>query len=317
MLYDRPYMRQPAYHSRQPSVLGWIIGALVAGGLLQFGLQVWLGNVGFWRNWVAGSVENVLAGKVWTLFTYALGHAGPMHLLVNGLLIFFIGRALEPIVGQKNVLRCFVVSVLLGGVLWFLVHLATGYTVLLGASAGALGLLFMFCTLRPNQHMTLLLFFIVPITLKPKWIAWGLLAFDGFCLLFGELPQALGISAGIVGGATAFSAHLGGMLGGFLFARRLQRPVAFKKNSAQGGVKIEVPEWMRKKRTAAARYQVNLSSSRAKRSAEQMASAASGHTPPAAEQVDSILDKINQHGFASLSAEERQILDRAGQRHRR
>lgn len=311
-------MRQPVSGRRQPSVLAWILGVLVAGGLLQFGLEVWLGNTAFWRGWVAGGVENVLSGRVWTLFTYALGHNGPMHLLVNGLLIYFIGRALEPLVGQKNVLRCFLLSVLAGGLLWFFVHLATGQSVLLGASAGALGLLFLFCSLRPNQPMTLLLFFILPVTLKPKWIAFGLLAFDAFGLLFGELPRGLGVSEGIMGGATAFSAHLGGMLVGFLYARHLQKPVKFKRGGG-GGVKIEAPEWMRRKRSVAAgaRYQVNVSSANARREQRDIAAAASGATPPSAAQVDRILDKINQEGFGALTKEERQVLDRAGQRFRK
>lgn len=315
MLYDRPYMRQPAYSAKRPSVLAWILGILVAGGLLQFGLQVWFGSTAFWRHWVAGSVESVLSGKIWVLFTYALGHAGPMHLLVNGLLVYFIGRALQPLVGEKNVLRCFLISVLAGGLVWFLVHLATGQTLLIGASAGALGLLFLFCTLQPNQPMTLLLFFIVPVTLKPKWIAWALLAFDGFCLLFGELPQALGVSAGIVGAGTAFSAHLGGMLSGFLFARHLQRPVSFRRGKEAGTVKIEAPEWMRKKRSVAAgtRYQVNVSGAGAKRADP----AAAEILPPGTAEVDRILDKINQEGFAALSPDERRILDRAGERFRR
>lgn len=312
-------MRQAASGRRQFSVFAWILGVLVAGGLLQFGLEVWLGNTAFWRGWVAGSVGNVLSGKVWTLFTYALGHDGPMHLLINGLLIYFIGRALEPLVGQKSILRCFLLSVLAGGLLWFFVHLATGQSILLGASAGALGLLFLFCSLRPNQPMTLLLFFILPVTLKPKWIAFALLAFDAFGLLFGELPRGLGISMGIVSGATAFSAHLGGMLVGFLYARYLQKPVTFKRGGGGGGVKIEAPEWMRRKRSVAAgaRYQVNVSSGGSARAQRDIAAAASGATPPSAAQVDRILDKINQEGFGALTPEERQVLDRAGQRFRK
>lgn len=299
-------------------MLLWIIGVLLGGGLFQFILRVWFNNSSIWSDWVAASVQNILSGKVWTLVTYALGHDGPLHLLVNVLLVYFIGRALEPVVGQNAVLRCFLLAVFVGGLAWFGVHLATGQALLIGASAGALGLLFLFCALRPEQSMTLLLFFIVPVTLKPKWIAYGLLAFNGFGLLFSEMPLAFGVSEGIGMGPVAFSAHMGGMLVGYLYARYLRRPAPARASRQQGGVRIEMPEWMRNKRSkaaAATRYQVNVSSKAA--AAQSGTAAATAPLPPSADEVDRILDKINQEGFGSLSAEERGVLDRAGERFRR
>lgn len=321
MLYDRAYMRQPAYSDRERPWLLWIIGTVLAGSVVQFVLQVWFANVSFWNGWVAASVDNLFSGKVWTLLTYGLGHNGLMHLLFNLLTIFFVGRVLQTLVRQKDILICFIASVVLGAVIWLLVHIAAGPALLIGASAGSLGLLTLFCSLRPNQQISLLLFFVFPVTLKPKWIVWAVVAFNGFGMLFAEMPRAFNVSEGMAMGPTAFSAHLGGVLAGFLYARYLQRPVPMRSAAQKkGGVKIEMPEWMRSKRSRAAasiagRYQVNVSSSRPSGAAAQ--ETATPSAPPTTAEVDRVLDKINREGFGSLSEQERQVLERAGERSRR
>lgn len=290
MLYDRPYMRAPSYRSSPPYLL-WLLGVLGASFLLQSIAQVWFGQGRVLADWFALSASNLLAGKVWTLATYGLLHGGIWHLLMNGLGIFFAGRLLAPITGERTVLRSFIVAVLAGGAVWAGLQLLGGRGTLVGASAGAYGLVILYCLLRPNESLTLLLFFVIPVTVKPKWIGWAAVGINGFLFLFNELPGLLGHRP-MVGGV-AWSAHLGGMLAGYLYYQYLQRPAPVRTKTE---VAVEPPNWLKKKGAAAAgKFRVNLTNRKDLR-----------------KEVDRILDKINREGFGALSDDERRVLDRAG-----
>jgi hypothetical protein len=158
--------------------------------------------------------------------------------------------------------------------------------ILLGASSAVLGMLVYFACLRPNERMTFLLFFILPVSILPKFLAIIVTALELFGLLFSERPR---------GGFTqiAHSAHLGGMLAAL---------VLFRVSSAESAVipassSVELPKWMRKKRAnpdIGGSYRVNVSQGRDMK-----------------REVDRILDKINHSGFGSLTAEEKRTLDEA------
>jgi hypothetical protein len=94
--------------------------------------------------------------------------------------------------------------------------------------------------------------------------------------------------------AMPHSAHLGGMLVGWLYFRYFHQRdwQLFSRHPA-----IELPGWMRKSRKAnlpPPSYKVNLSSKDDMRA-----------------EIDRILDKINSDGFQSLTAEEKFRLDQA------
>ena len=48
------------------------------------------------------------------LFTYQFLHGGVWHLLVNALGLFFIGRALEPVIGRREIIGLYLVSGVVG-----------------------------------------------------------------------------------------------------------------------------------------------------------------------------------------------------------
>ena len=75
-----------------------------------------------------------------------------------------------------------------------------------GSTCVVLSLLTFFCFSNPDRPITLLLLFVLPVTLKPKYILMGVLGLELFGFLFWELR-------GLPGGAT-YSSHLGGMLAG-------------------------------------------------------------------------------------------------------
>jgi len=199
--------------------------------------------------------------------------------------LFFIGRIVEPILGPQRFLQFYLGSAFLAGLAYLAFHF-NGFNPVVGASGSIFALLAFFCLLRPEQPITLLLFFVLPVTMKPKWIFWGSLAISTFGLLAYELPGR---------SFMAHSAHLGGMLAGILYFRFFYASgTSFARPASKPS--IELPEWFKNRKPSRRdiSYQVNRSS-RAELQKE----------------VDRILDKINATGFGSLSEEEKSTLDRA------
>ena len=286
MLYDRPYMRAPNFGGRASSFLKFLLVLLIASFVLQTIVKT-VGaidaNVTFF-SWTAFTPDGFLSGKLWTLVTYACLHEGPWHLVLNLLAIFFMGRALEDDLGPKMMTWLTLAGAASGALLWFVFNIDGGG--LVGASAIAMAFVTTFCLRRPEQPITLLLFFVIPCTLKPKWILWSLLGIETYGFLFSELNGSSGV---------AHSAHLGGMLAGLFFFGYVR----------SGGIssgkrpRLQKPSWLKVSKQsgkpgAPAGYSVNLDD---REMVEQ--------------EVDRILDKINEKGFGSLSEDEKRTLDKA------
>ncbi|HEY0967730.1 MAG TPA: rhomboid family intramembrane serine protease [Opitutaceae bacterium] len=294
MLSDRSYMRD-SYARQTTSVLTWLICLTVAGFILQNVFWRWFGaraGAGFDRVFEL-SIPAIQSGQIWTLLTYSLLHSTGnfLHIIGNVLGMFFLGRELLPLLGSRRFLSLWGFAVLGGGLLWVATNWSHGGSVI-GASAGVAALLVFFACLQPNQPMTFLLFFILPVTLKPKWIAVGLLAIDLFGFVFYEVlgsPSPMGF---------AHSAHLGGMAAGWLFFRFVHQRDWQNPDSVETTSGIELPKWFRRAQktpeVATPAFKVNLTN-REDLKAE----------------VDRILDKINSEGFGALTGDEKRLLDDA------
>ena len=279
-------MRAPNFGGRASSFLKFLLVLLIASFVLQTIVKA-VGdidaNVTFF-SWTAFTPDGFLSGKLWTLVTYACLHEGPWHLVLNLLAIFFMGRALEDDLGPKMMTWLTLAAAASGALLWFVFNIDGGG--LVGASAIAMAFVTTFCLRRPEQPITLLLFFVIPCTLKPKWILWSLLGIETYGFLFSELNGSSGV---------AHSAHLGGMLAGLFFFGYVR----------SGGISsgkrplLQKPSWLKVSKQsgklgAPAGYSVNLDD---REMVEQ--------------EVDRILDKINEKGFGSLNEDEKRTLDKA------
>lgn len=251
------------------------------------------GDNSFFTEWFALSTENFLSLKVWTILSYSFLHSTQtlLHIVGNLFGLYFIGRILEPILGKQRFLALYLGSALLGGLVYILLHL-NGSPSVVGASASVFGILALFCLIRPNQPVTLLLFFIIPVTLKPKWIFWGAIGISAFAALFYELPGKSGV---------AHSAHLGGIFGGILFYRLVYLNKLQFSSGRTSRPGVELPEWFKRKDKTADKisYQVNRTQPSGKSNKALQ------------EEVDRILDKINDSGFGSLNDSEKTTLDHA------
>jgi membrane associated rhomboid family serine protease len=218
------------------------------------------------------------------------------NLLLDVLGLYFLGRELLPLLGPGKFLSLFAGALVTGGLAWAAVHWRqagfqqAGFQYHIGATAAIDALLVVFACFYPDKKIDFLLFFIFPVSVKPKHLALGLAGFDLFGLLFYEIPGA-SLPFGMV---IANSAHLGGMAAGWLYYRYFHDAgwLSFKPKAD-----IELPRWMKRKSKVVvtpAAYQVNLTSRRDLRA-----------------EVDRILDKINSDGFGSLSPGEKRLLDEA------
>jgi hypothetical protein len=137
--------------------------------------------------------------------------------------------------------------------------------------------------------MDFLVFFVFPVSVKPKHLAIGLLCFDLFGLTYFELRERL-LPFGFAMGS---SAHLGGMLAGWIYSRyfhdvswrfpRRRSSRELPEESKPGAKPMAIP--------AAPLDMTNPNDVRA--------------------EVDRILDKINSHGFNALTPTEKRLLDEA------
>jgi len=295
MLYDRPYMRQSPDDDApgKTSMVTTLLVITVAVFVLQQVMNVFFPGFGgrenrFMAEWFALSGTNFRELKVWSLISYGFLHstAGFFHILGNMLGLFFIGRIVEPLIGRERFLGLYLGATLAGGLVYLVLHF-NGASPVVGASAAVMGILSFFCLLYPERPITLLLFFILPVTMKPKWIFWGSLAISAGGILFYELPGNSGI---------AHSAHLGGLLAGIFYYRFFYAKAGGFFNTTSARPSIEAPEWYKRKSKTepTLSYRVNRSDR------DQLQ-----------KEVDRILDKINASGFGSLSEDEKQTLDNA------
>lgn len=158
------------------------------------------------------------------LFTYMFVHAGPTHILVNMLGLFFIGPTVERTIGSYRFFVLYYVSGILGGLGWSL--LAQTGTYCVGASGAVMGILGAFGALYPKAE--LLLWFIIPVR------AWVLV----LVLMVFELYQT--VYHPVIGGI-ANAAHLMGGLAGVSYAMSLKHPHIIE------GLKRKLPALGKKK----------------------------------------------------------------------
>jgi rhomboid protease GluP len=118
---------------------------LVVGLLVVFGIELAthsVGNDAFLLRLGALPDKGALHGQYWRVATYSFLHFNAAHLLVNVLLLFWVGRIMESWVGTSYAAAIYVSSVLSSAgviLLFHNLHPKTGATV--GASGGIFGLL--------------------------------------------------------------------------------------------------------------------------------------------------------------------------------
>ncbi len=143
---------------------------------------------------------------LWQPVTYMFVHSGVGHILWNMLVLWMFGVELERLWGTKFFVKFYFVSGIAGGVLTLaaslmpypaLSHLFTALTV--GSSGAILGLLLAYALYFPDRPIYMYFLFAIP----AKY----------FVLIIGA------ISVVFTSANTSWTAHLGGLAGGYLFLK--------------------------------------------------------------------------------------------------
>lgn len=213
MLDDRDYMHERRVGVPWSATIALIVANVLVFGFHYFALPRFAPDFEF-EKYFALSLDGLRSGHVWQLLTYQFMHGGFWHIFLNCWAIFVFGRVVETALGKTRMLTLYFLSGVVGGLVqmlcaWMLPNLFDGAVV--GASAGAFGLVAAFAVLFPDQRLVMLLFFIVPVVMRAKTLFWLSIALA----LAGILLPWFGIN---VMGNIAHAAHLGGILTGFFFA---------------------------------------------------------------------------------------------------
>lgn len=282
MLSDRSYMRDPDYRGRW-SVTTLLIAVLVACYLLQlllaFGLRIRITDA------LALSLDGIFHHRYWQLLSFQFLHSipWPWHLLGNCLVLYFFGGVLEQAIGGGRFLKLYFAGGFLGGGCQLLHSLLIRHDVgVVGASAGVSALLAAYCVMNPHRETYLVIYFF-PVRLRARHLLWISLGVSVFGIL-------------LAGDGIAHAAHLGGLLTGVVYARWVHEGEAWggfwarlrpRRRASGNVVSVRFPGAPRR-------------SGRAQAEADFMS-----------REVDPILDKIREQGIQSLTAAEREVLERA------
>lgn len=159
--------------------------------------------------WFGLSLGGLMTGRVWQAVSYMFLHGSFLHLFLNMLLLFMMGPETERAMGRGQFLILYFLSGVLGGVGWLIISaLDQPGAVCIGASGAIFGIIGAFAALFPHRQITLLLFFVIPISMK-AWVMGVLMAAVELVFLWAQ-P---------LGGGIANAAHLAGGLAGYIYAR--------------------------------------------------------------------------------------------------
>lgn len=223
-----------------------------------------------------------LLTKPWTVITYMFTHEGFFHILFNMLILYWMGRIFIEYLGDKKIFGIYIFGGLAGAFFYLLAYnlipvfsIYSSEAVVIGASAGVMAVLLATTTLVPDYRMNLLLLGAVPL----KYIAAVLIVLD-----------LINIKSGNAGGHIA---HLGGAFFGYLYIKQLRSGRDLVKPFS----KILESHTTRAKMKVVHKPLVTDQDYVESKIQQQKV-------------LDSILDKISESGYESLTAREKEILFR-------
>ncbi|MBQ7567656.1 rhomboid family intramembrane serine protease [bacterium] len=151
--------------------------------------------------------------QVWRIFSYALLHYDFVHLFLNMLGLWLVGASVEEEIGSRLYYAVYAAGIVLGGIS-AIICAALGLggaettTVLMGASAGTMCILFTYIAMNPQN--TIYLWMIILLPIKSLYLGIIMVIWQAIGLLLYSASQ------------TSYSAHLGGIIAGFLAALALR-----------------------------------------------------------------------------------------------
>lgn len=272
------------------NVLVYIILVLIGVFSVLFNSPSLVATISSWLELPASPI--LLAHRPWTVFTYMFMHGGLMHIVWNMFALYLFGRIFLDFFSIRHFVGVYLLGGLFGALFFVLAYNLFPYFAgvvdvshLVGASAAVLAVVAAAAVRSPEYRINMLFFGSVKLST---------FAIVTVCI------SVLMLSGNNAGGNFA---HLGGALGGYLFALLLGkgvdltdilcRPVDWCR-SVLGKLK----NLKRKRRkftySPGGKHGADYEHNAQKKAAEA--------------EVDAILEKIKKGGYASLSEEEKKRL---------
>ena len=264
----------------------WVILLAVNVGIFAAQQAAGLGEQGWMERTLGLSDEGVRQGWVWQFVTCTFLHGGWAHLIANMVLLYFAGREVEALLGTRHFLAIYFCGGIAGSVVqWAFAPLPPAGP-LMGASASVLAVLIAFTTILPELELTCLLFFVLPVRAKAKYLAYAAVWSSIGALLIpwaARLAPALESVVALFAShnyITAHYAHLAGCVFGWAYVKQLGY-----------GNPLRIQRYFLEKRLREERRK---------------------HMTPGQfihEEIDPILEKISRDGIHSLTRSEKRILE--------
>ena len=246
--------------------------------------DLYKGQMSFIIEWF--SLDNNLSSlltKPWAIITYGFLHADFLHILLNLIILYFIGNLFIEYFTQKQLLTFYLLGTIFGGFFFIISHnyfpLFEGKkSILVGASAGISAIFIGITTYIPNYQLKIrFIGFIKLWYLAAIWVGLDILALSG-------------------NNAGGHFAHLGGALFGFLYVRKAANKEIniWSKISSFFSTKKKPLKTVYKSPKKTTKPNVNTSLNQ--------------------QQIDAILDKISKSGYDTLTKVEKEFLFKQGKK---
>jgi membrane associated rhomboid family serine protease len=283
------------------------VQALIAINLAVMFVQVTAVNYADMAAWFGFSTD-VLPGRWWTSVTYMFVHAGVWHLLANMYALYVFGPRVEHGWGYRKFVWFYLLCGL-GGVAFDMLFIRSGG--LVGASAAVFGVMTAYAMQWPEEEVYLM--FVLP--MRVRTLVLGMFVFN---MALGLLSTGAGAADG--GANVAYFAHVGGIIAAYIYVRMSsspgmenvrqrvanlpdadEPPRAIPRNLPRRERGDEVDDIVAKSKAIASKRVAQLTPSARRREAK-------------ADELNRVLDKISQHGLASLTSDERKVLEEMSKR---
>lgn len=233
-----------------------------------------------------------LLTKPWQIFSYSWLHGNLFHLIMNMVLLYFVGQMFLQQFQNRNLVTFYIFGGITGGIFFLLFQNIFNYShLLVGASAAVYAVFFGMISYNPKMPIRLLL---IPTSFPLLYVGYFFIAFDVYNIIANQNA----------GGSIS---HLGGAIFGYLYMKQFE-----KGNDFLGNFIIKIEQLFQKKDKSTFKTYKNTSSTSTRTNVPKDDYDFNHQKVEKQKKIDVILDKISRSGYESLSKEEKDFLFKEG-----
>lgn len=229
--------------------------------------------------------------RPWQVLTYSWLHGNLFHLIMNMVLLYFVGQMFLQQFQNRNLITFYLFGGIAGGIFFLLFQNVFNYQHLVGASAAVYAVFFGMISYNPKMPVRLLL---IPTSFPLLYVGYVFIAFDVYNI----------IASQNAGGSIS---HLGGAIFGYLYMKQFE-----KGNDFLGNFIFKIEGLFQKKEKTTFKTYKNTSSTSSRTNVPKDDYDFNHQKVEKQKKIDIILDKISRSGYESLSKEEKDFLFKEG-----